>query len=344
MKIIDLRSDTVTKPCAGMRQTMHTAEVGDDVYGEDPTVNRLQEMAAEIAGMEAGLFVPTGSQGNLLAILSHCQRGEEYIAGQHAHCYRYEAGGAAVFGGVQPQPIEFEADGKLELTKVEAMIKPNDSHFAITRLLCLENTQSGKVLSLDYQANAAAFAHQHGLQLHLDGARVFNAAVQQKVPLSDITRHYNSVSFCLSKGLGAPVGSMLVGCREFIGRAHRWRKMAGGGMRQAGILAAAGIYALRHNVVRLVDDHSLAKVLADGLAAIEGLEVDLEAVQTNMVFVSSDLATQPQLLAFLKERGILVGGYGQLRLVTHRDIEADDIPIVLEAFAAAIEETQSRKA
>jgi threonine aldolase len=336
MKTIDLRSDTVTKPTEAMRQAMLNAEVGDDVYGEDPTVNRLQELAAEISGKEAGLFVPTGTQSNLLAILSHCQRGEEFIAGQQAHCYRYEGGGAAVFGGVQPQPIDFEVDGRLDLDKVAEMIKPDDSHFAITRLLCLENTQSGKVLSLDYQAEAAAFAREKGLKLHLDGARVFNAAVKQKVPVSEITRHYDSVSFCLSKGLGAPVGSVLVGSHELIERAHRWRKMAGGGMRQAGILAAAGVYALKQHVVRLAEDHQNAKVLAEGLSTIDGLDVELDTVETNMVFVTSDLETQPQLIQILKERGVLVGGYGQLRLVTHYDIDAEDVYVVIDAFKKAV--------
>lgn len=336
MKIIDLRSDTVTKPMDAMRQAMLKAEVGDDVYGEDPTVNSLQELAAEMAGKEAGLFVPTGTQGNLLAILAHCQRGEEYIAGQQAHCYRYEAGGAAVFGGVQPQPIEFEEDGRLDLVKVAAMIKPADDHFAITRLLCLENTQGGRVLPLDYQGEAAALAREYGLKLHLDGARVFNAAVRQQVPLSGITCYYDSISFCLSKGLGAPAGSILVGSREFIDRAHRWRKMAGGGMRQVGILAAAGIYALKHNLVRLAEDHQNARQLAEGLSKIKGLAVELDKVETNMVFVAMAAERQPQLIDFLKERGILVGGYGQLRLVTHHDIEADDVPVVVEAFEAAV--------
>ncbi len=337
MKIIDLRSDTVTRPTSVMRQVMAGAEVGDDVYGEDPTVNRLQELAAEMCGMEAGLFVPSGTQGNLLAILSHCQRGEEYIAGQQAHCYRYEAGGAAVFGGVQPQPINFEADGTLDLTQVAAFIKPADDHFAITRLLCLENTQAGRVLSLDYQSDAADFAREYGLKLHLDGARVFNAAMSQQVSLSAITRYYDSVSFCLSKGLGAPVGSLLVGSREFITRAHRWRKMAGGGMRQVGILAAAGIYALEHQVERLAEDHLHATRLAEGLVGIKGLDIDLDSVETNMVFISTELEIQPQLIAFLKEKGILIGGYGQLRLVTHHDVEAADIPRVIEAFKAAME-------
>ncbi|NOR50755.1 MAG: low-specificity L-threonine aldolase [Desulfuromonadales bacterium] len=337
MKIIDLRSDTVTRPTSVMRQVMAGAEVGDDVYGEDPTVNRLQELAAEMCGMEAGLFVPSGTQGNLLAILSHCQRGEEYIAGQQAHCYRYEAGGAAVFGGVQPQPINFEADGTLDLTQVAAFIKPADDHFAITRLLCLENTQAGRVLSLDYQSDAADLAREYDLKMHLDGARVFNAAISQQVSLSAITSYYDSVSFCLSKGLGAPVGSLLVGSHEFITRAHRWRKMAGGGMRQVGILAAAGIYALEHQVERLAEDHLHAMRLAEGLVGIKGLDIDLDTVETNMVFITTELGIQPQLIAFLKERGILIGGYGQLRLVTHHDVEAADIPRVIEAFKAAME-------
>lgn len=332
MKIIDLRSDTVTRPTSAMRQAMVEADVGDDVYGEDPTVNRLQELAAERCGMEAGLFVPSGTQGNLLAILSHCQRGEEYIAGQQAHCYRYEAGGAAVFGGVQPQPINFEADGTLDLSLVAAFIKPADDHFAITRLLCLENTQAGRVLSLDYQSDAADFAREYDLKLHLDGARVFNAVASQQVPLSAITRNYDSVSFCLSKGLGAPVGSILVGSREFVKRAHRWRKMAGGGLRQVGILAAAGIYAMDHQVERLAEDHLHARRLAEGLVGIKGLDIDMDTVETNMVFITTELEIQPQLIAFLKEKGIMIGGYGQLRLVTHHDIEAADIPRVIEAF------------
>lgn len=334
MKIIDLRSDTVTKPAEAMRRAMLDAEVGDDVYGEDPTVNRLQELAAELTGKDAGLFVPSGTQGNLLAILAHCQRGEEYIAGQQAHCYRYEAGGAAVLGGVQPQPIDFEADGSLDLDKVAAMIKPDDDHFAMTRLLCLENTQGGKVLSLDYQKRATVFAREHGLALHLDGARVFNAAVSQQMPVKEITKYYDSASICLSKGLGAPVGSVLVGSRELIKKAHRWRKMTGGGMRQAGILAGAGIYALENNVERLAEDHTNAKALAEGLAAIDGFDVDLSKIVTNMVFVDMEQGRKEQLECYLKERGILVGGYGQLRLVTHLDVAADDVAAVVEAVRA----------
>lgn len=332
MKIIDLRSDTVTKPTAEMRRAMQDAKVGDDVYGEDPTINMLQDLAAEMTGMEAALFVPTGTQGNLLAILSHCGRGEEYIAGQQAHCYRYEAGGAAVCGGVQPQPLDFCEDGTLDLAEVSVMIKPDDDHFAVTRLLCLENTQGGKVLPLEYQAEAATLAGDKDLKLHLDGARVFNAAVKQQVSVEKITRHYDSVNFCLSKGLGAPVGSVLSGPREFIDKAHRLRKMVGGGMRQAGILAEAGIYALENNVRRLAEDHDNARLLAEGLTGIDEFEIDLETVETNMVFATLDENVMVQLIEFLKERGILVGGYGQLRMVTHLDFHADDIPVVVESI------------
>lgn len=332
MKVIDLRSDTVTRPTPAMLKAMMNAKVGDDVYGEDPTVNMLQDLAAEMTGKEAGLFVPSGTQGNLLAILSHCQRGEEYIVGQQAHCYRYEAGGAAVFGSVQPQPIDFDADGSLDLEKVVAAIKPADDHFATTRLLCLENTQAGKVLPLVYQSQAAAVASAHNLKIHLDGARIFNAAVSQQVPVSEIARHYDSVSICLSKGLGAPVGSVLVGSCEFIEKARRWRKMAGGGLRQAGILAEAGIFALENNIQRLADDHANAMALAKGLAEIDGLEIDFTEVQTNMVFIDLDTNMKGRLISYLRERGILVGGYGQLRMVTHHDVEAGDIPLVITAF------------
>lgn len=330
MKIIDLRSDTVTQPTPEMRRAMHDARVGDDVYGEDPTVNMLQDLAAEMTGMEAALFVPTGTQGNLLAILSHCGRGDEYIAGQQAHCYRYEAGGAAVCGGVQPQPLDFRADGTIDLNDILQAIKPDDDHFAVTRLLCLENTQGGKVLPLDYQADAAKLAANNGLRLHLDGARVFNAAVKQQVSVDRITRHYDSVNFCLSKGLGAPVGSVLAGSKEFIHKAHRLRKMMGGGMRQAGILAEAGIYALENNVQRLAEDHNNAMMLAEALVGIDELEIDLTTVETNMVFVDLDAMVMTQLVDFLKERGVLIGGYGQLRMVTHLDVNTEDIKVVAD--------------
>ncbi|PLX89292.1 MAG: low-specificity L-threonine aldolase [Desulfuromonas sp.] len=333
MKIIDLRSDTVTRPTAAMRKLMSSAEVGDDVYGEDPTVNRLEGLAAELAGMEAALFVCSGTQSNLLALLSHCQRGDEYIAGQTAHTYRYEGGGAAVLGSIQPQPLDFASDGSLDLEKVAAAIKPQDCHFANTRLLCLENTQAGKVLPLDYQQSAASLAREHGLAIHLDGARVFNAAVQQQVPLERITRHYDSVSICLSKGLGAPVGSVLCGSAALIGTARRWRKVVGGGMRQAGVLAAAGILALTEQVERLAEDHHNARRLAEGLSGLDGIEIDPGAVQTNMVFVRAAKSRLVTLQSFLAERGILVGGYGDLRLVTHLDVDSRDIDRVVDAFA-----------
>jgi threonine aldolase len=332
MRIIDLRSDTVTRPTQAMRNAMLHAEVGDDVYAEDPTVNQLQQLAAELAGKEAALFVPSGTMSNLIALLAHCQRGDEYIVGQQAHTYKYEGGGAAVLGSIQPQPLEYEADGTLNLAMVGKAIKPRDAHFANTRLLCLENTQGGKVLPLDYQAAAAAFCKENQLALHLDGARVCNAAVAQQVPLREICQHYDSVSICLSKGLGAPIGSVLVGTRAFIATAHRWRKVCGGGMRQAGIVAAAGIYALQHQFARLAEDHATARQLAAELSAIEELSIDQSRVQSNMVFIDCTPALQTELTMFLKERGILVGGYGNLRLVTHLDVHPTDIPAVVAAF------------
>jgi threonine aldolase len=316
-----------------MRDVMVRADVGDDVYGEDPSVNRLQAVAAEMAGKEAGLFVPSGTMSNLIALLTHCQRGDEYIVGQQAHTYKYEGGGAAVLGSIQPQPLDFGANGSLDLAQVAAMIKPDDSHFARTRLLCLENTQAGKVLPLDYQAAAASFVREQNLALHLDGARLGNAVVAQGVSLQEICQHYDSVSICLSKGLGAPVGSLLVGPKDFICAAHRWRKTCGGGMRQAGLLAAAGLFALEHQFDRLAEDHAKARQLAKGLQQIEQLNIDLATVQSNMVFIDCDLALQQSLTAYLQKRGILVGGYGQLRLVTHLDIAESDVGTVVDAFA-----------
>ena len=333
MKIIDLRSDTVTKPTTAMRTVMAAAVVGDDVYGEDPTVNRLETVAAEMTGMEAALFVCSGTQSNLLALLSHCQRGDEYIAGQTAHTYRYEGGGAAVLGSIQPQPLDFEADGSLDLDRVADVIKPLDSHFARTRLFCLENTQGGKVLPLEYQRQASTMAREKGLAIHLDGARVFNAVVQQQVSLEQITSLYDSVSICLSKGLGAPVGSVLCGSETLIGTARRWRKVVGGGMRQAGILAAAGIIALTEHINRLADDHQNARKLAEGLNGIDEIAIDLEQVQTNMVFARIVDSRHDALQSFLQEQGILIGGYGELRLVTHMDITPHDIDRVVEAFS-----------
>ena len=334
MKPIDLRSDTVTRPSPGMRAAMANAEVGDDVVGEDPTVNRLEAMAAERLGMEAAVFVASGTQSNLIALLSHCQRGDEYIVGQQAHTYKYEGGGAAVLGSIQPQPLDFEADGSLDLAEVEAAIKPDDSHFAKTRLVCLENTQAGKVLPLDYLERAAAFASAKRLALHLDGARIFNAAVHLGVPVSEISRHFDSVSFCLSKGLGAPVGSVLSGSRALVTEARRWRKMVGGGMRQAGVLAAAGIYALEQNVDRLAEDHENARRLAEGLRRIDGVGVAPGGAATNMVHVTMKRRGPTTVCQYLRERGILVREGEALRLVTHLDVERGEI----ERAVRAVEE------
>lgn len=329
MKEIDLRSDTVTRPSAEMRRAMAEAEVGDDVYGEDPTVNRLEALSAELTGTEAALFVSSGTQGNLLALMSHCQRGDEYICGQQAHNYRYEGGGAAVLGSIQPQPLELSADGSLDLTLVEQFIKPEDSHFARTRLLSLENTQAGKALPMTYLAAAREFVDRHRLGLHLDGARVFNAAVYHCCSVGEITRYFDSVSICLAKGLGAPVGSVLCGNKDVIERARRWRKLVGGGLRQAGILAAAGLYALNHNVDRLEQDHRHAERLAAGLSAIAGLPVRQEPHQTNMLFIDLPPEDAEPLRAYLAERKILIGCGQSIRLVTHLDVSAEDIERVI---------------
>lgn len=330
-KLIDLRSDTVTRPDRGMREAMLSADVGDDVYGEDPTVRALETALAKRAGMKAGLFLPSGTQSNLVALLSHCARGDEYLVGQQAHTYKYEGGGAAVLGGIQPQPVEFESDGSLDIAKLEAAIKPDDAHFARTRLLCLENTVHGKVLPMEYIVRAEAFARRHGLGLHLDGARVFNAVVKLGLELSDITKHFDTVSICLSKGLGAPVGSVLLGDSEIIKTARRWRKVAGGGMRQAGILAAAGLHALDHNVKRLADDHANARKLAEGLVNVPGFEL-VEAPQTNMVFMRVTGANPKTVTEKLRARGIVVSPAPVLRLVTHLDVSDADIDSVLDAF------------
>lgn len=330
MPLIDLRSDTVTQPTAAMRETMMAAELGDDVYGEDPTVNRLENWLAAELGFEAALFVPTGTMSNLLGLMAHCERGDEYIVGQQAHTYKYEGGGAAVLGSIQPQPIDGEADGSLDLAKVEAAIKQDDFHFARTRLLALENTMQGKVLPLDYLAAARELTLRRGLGLHLDGARLYNAAVKLGVPAREIARHFDSVSVCLSKGLGAPVGSVLCGSVALIGKARRLRKMVGGGMRQAGVLAAAGLYALQHQVERLAEDHANAARLGEGLAA---LGYSVEPVQTNMVYVQLG-ERAGQIKAFMAERGIAVSAAPRLRLVTHLDVSAEQIEQVIKAFAA----------
>ncbi|KAB0548691.1 low-specificity L-threonine aldolase [Pseudomonas argentinensis] len=330
MPIIDLRSDTVTQPTAGMREAMLAAELGDDVYGEDPTVNRLEQRLAQDLGFAAALFVPTGTMSNLLGLMAHCERGDEYIVGQQAHTYKYEGGGAAVLGSIQPQPLDMELDGSLDLARVEAAIKQDDFHFARTRLLALENTMQGKVLPLEYLADARAFTRDKGLALHLDGARLYNAVVRLGVEAREITRHFDSVSVCLSKGLGAPVGSVLCGSEALIGKARRLRKMVGGGMRQAGVLAAAGLYALEHQDERLVEDHANADSLAAGLRE---LGYSVEPVQTNMVYVQVG-ERAAALKAFCAERGIRLSAAPRLRMVTHLDVDASAMAQVIEAFAA----------
>jgi threonine aldolase len=339
--MVDLRSDTVTQPTAGMRAAMASAPLGDDVFGDDPSVNALQEKIAGLLGFEAALFVPTGTQSNLCGILSHCQRGDEYIVGQMQHCYRWEGGGAAVFGSVQPQPLNHQPDGTLALAEIEASIKPDDPHFARTRLLALENTLGGKLLPFSYIEEATALAKSKGLARHLDGARLFNAAVAQaassgNAPRAEarrIAQCFDSVSVCFSKGLGAPVGSALCGSRDFIARARRVRKMAGGAMRQAGMLAAAASYALDHHVERLADDHALAQRLAQGLAGIDGLQI--EAPQTNIMFVDLTGAAREQSEALLKHlagQGVLATGLYRLRFATHLDVDAAGIDRAIAAI------------
>lgn len=322
----DFRSDTVTKPGAEMRATMAAAEVGDDVFGDDPTVIRLEGRAAEMLGKEAALFVPSGTQSNLCGLMAHCGRGDEYIAGQEAHCYSHEAGGAAVLGSIQPQPIAHQPDGTLALADIEAAIKPDDAHFARTRLLALENTLGGRVISLAYVKAATALARKHGLATHLDGARMFNAKVALDVTASEIAEPFDTVSVCLSKGLGAPVGSVLVGSAELIGKARRIRKMVGGGMRQAGILAAAGLYALENNVARLAEDHAHARALGEGLARFQALEI--APVETNMVWVDVDPEIATEFNAYLAANGVgITHGYSgtRQRWVTHLDLGAEAI-------------------
>lgn len=327
--MIDLRSDTVTRPTPAMLSAMMAADTGDDVYGDDPTVNALEAEAARRSGKQAALFLPTGTQANLVALLCHCNRGEEYIVGQLAHNYKYEAGGAAVLGGIQPQPILNAPDGTLPLDSVAQFIKPDDIHFAITRLLSLENTYNGKVLPLNYLEQAWDFTRQHDLALHIDGARIFNATVALGVPLEALARYCDSLSICLSKGLGAPVGSLLCGSQTFIQRARRWRKMTGGGMRQAGILAAAGLYALEHNVTRLQQDHDNAAWLAEKLREVG---VDVSRQDTNMVFLKLPQTQVEPLKAWLKQRDILVSTGAVTRLVTHLDADRAALENVLAAW------------
>ena len=340
-RLVDLRSDTVTQPTAGMREAMMAAPLGDDVLGDDPSVIHLEEKVANMLGFEAALFMPTGTQSNLCGILAHCQRGDEYIVGQKAHTYLWEGGGAAVFGSVQPQPLNHQADGSLALDDIEAAIKPDDAHFARTRLLALENTIGGKLIPMSYIEQATQFAQSRGLATHLDGARLFNAAVAQAVQRGTNARTeakaiascFDSVSVCFSKGLGTPVGSALCGSKDFIYRAHRIRKMAGGGMRQAGLLAAAASYALDHHIDRLDEDHALMRELASGLNGIPG--VQMESPHTNILFIELSGPARDRaagLLDYLRSRGILATGLYRLRFVTHLDVDASGIQQAMQAI------------
>jgi threonine aldolase len=352
--IVDLRSDTVTRPTAAMRDAMFAAPLGDDVFGDDPSVNALQERIAALLGKEAALFMPTGTQSNLAALMSHCQRGDEYLVGQMAHTYRWEGGGAAVLGSIQPQPIAHQADGSIALADIEASIKPDDAHFALTRLLCLENTFGGQPMTMAWMRDATSLARRHGLATHLDGARLFNAAVAQadangSDPYAEaraIADLFDSVSVCFSKGLGAPVGSALVGSRELVARAKRIRKMAGGGMRQSGLLAAAASYALDHHVLRMREDHAHARRLAGGLAGIAGLTFTPPA--SNILFVDLTPAlvqartaarrggAHASLVDELRSRGVLCTGLYKLRFVTHLDVDAAGIDRAIAAIRHAV--------
>jgi threonine aldolase len=329
---IDLRSDTVTRPSNAMRAAMASAAVGDDVYGDDPTVNRLQAMTAEMFGFEAALFAPTGTQSNLIGLMAHCGRGDEYLVGQLAHTYKYEGGGAAVLGSIQPQPLAQQPDGTLLLADIEGAIKPDDIHFARTRLLALENTIGGKVIPRAFQAEATALVHRHNLITHLDGARIFNAAVKLGISLQDAVAGFDSVSVCLSKGLGAPVGSVLCGSRDFIQRGIRIRKMLGGGLRQSGILAAAGIYALEHNIERLAEDHDNAARLGQALSEIA--EITVHAPQTNILYIDLPASACAELGGFLRERGIVASVGTHMRMVTHLDVSRADVDKTAAAFKA----------
>ncbi len=334
-KTIDLRSDTVTQPTPAMREAMFLAPLGDDVFGDDPSVNRLQDSLAERLGFEAGLFCSSGTQSNLIALMSHCQRGDEYIVGQEAHCYKWEGGGAAVLGSIQPQPLDQAADGSLPLARIAAAIKPDDAHYARSRLLCLENTWGGRLLPQAYVEDALKLAKERGLATHLDGARFFNAVTasrQSGESLAVVERRlaagFDSISICLSKGLGTPAGSVLLGSKALIAQGRRWRKMLGGGMRQAGLLAGAGLHALAHHVERLAEDHANARLLADGLAGLPGLEV--EPPQSNMVFLKVAPEKAEAFMAALKAEGILVTGLYTLRLVTHLDVSRAQVERVIQ--------------
>lgn len=343
METIDLRSDTVTLPTAAMRESIFKAELGDDVFGEDPTTNQLEEMAAERMEKEAAILVASGTMGNLVSVLSHCGRGDEAILGDQSHTYIYEAGGIAALGGVHPRTVANRCDGTLRLEDIEAAIRADNVHFPRTRLICLENTHNrcgGAVLGPEYIERVATLAHDRGLKLHLDGARVFNAAVALAVHVKELTRHADSVSFCLSKGLSAPVGSVICGSKEFVTEARRIRKAVGGGMRQCGIIAAAGIEALANMIERLAEDHANARRLAEGIADIDGLAIDLERVQTNIVFfdIVDKTISADQLVRRLNDAGvrILQVGPDRMRAVTHYGIETKDVESALTALAEAM--------
>ncbi|MBX2824669.1 MAG: low-specificity L-threonine aldolase [Gammaproteobacteria bacterium] len=334
MTVIDLRSDTVTRPGQRMLDAMCAAELGDDVYGDDPTVNRFEELAAETFATEAAVLAPTGTQTNLIALLAHCQRGDEYIVGGDAHTYKYEGGGAAVLGGIQPQTLPFDEQGVLPLDQVKKLIKEDDTHFARTRLLALENTQHGRVVPLAYLQQARQFTRENGLTLHLDGARVMNAAVKLGVPVADITRQVDSVSVCLSKGLGAPVGSVLCGTAAFVAEARKWRKMVGGGMRQAGLIAATGIVALEENVQRLAEDHANAEHLATALESIDEIEINRNWLETNMVWATVPRAVTEQLASHAAAQGVKlsINREGRCRMVTHLDVSRQDVEKAAEVI------------
>ncbi len=337
---IDLRSDTVTQPSEAMRAAMAAADVGDDVYGDDPAVNRLQDYAAQLFGYEAGMFAPSGTQTNLIALMTHCGRGDEYLVGQEAHTYKYEGGGAAVLGSIQPQPIINQPDGSILLSDIEAYIKPDDMHFARTRLLALENTIGGRVLPQEYVKAATDLAHAKGLATHLDGARIANAAVKNGISLREAVQGFDTVSVCLSKGLGAPVGSVLLGPKAFIEQGKRWRKMLGGGMRQAGVLAAAAQYALENNVQRLADDHANAAELARGLSQIELLTVGTP--QTNIFWLDIPAAACDPLRQALARAQIRASIGPRTRLVTHLDVSAADVARTVEVFTAFFADWQEQ--
>ena len=336
--MIDLRSDTVTRPTPAMRAAMAAAEVGDDVFADDPTVNALQERIAAMLGKESALFVPTGTQSNLCGLMAHCGRGDEYLVGQMAHTYRWEGGGAAVLGSIQPQPLTQAADGTIALAEIEAAIKPDDAHFARTRLLALENTWGGKVLPQTYVQQAADLAHARGLATHLDGARLFNAAVASGGDARDTARRlaepFDTVSVCFSKGLGAPVGSALCGPKELIARAHRVRKMLGGGMRQAGLLAAAVLHALDHHIDRLAEDHAHARRLAQGLQGLPGVRCEMP--DTNIVFVDVAPERAHGVVERARAQGVLCTGLYRLRLVTHLDVSQADVDRAIDVLRTAL--------